>query len=127
MNEYLHFKRLKIPIYGGLICIIISNSIEKVKKYLPEYEYGWDFASTWPYFYKGCKSKFIVLNFDNNNKYDKITHGVISHECLHAVHFIADEKGIVADFNNDEAIAYLLKWCVDEVTKFCKAKGFNIN
>lgn len=39
---------------------------------------------------------------------EKVMLSTLAHECLHATSFILDHAGVVADFRNDEAQAYLL-------------------
>jgi len=42
--------------------------------------------------------------------------GIVSHECLHAVHHILRRKGVgPMDDNTEEAYAYLLMWFVREI------------
>jgi hypothetical protein len=72
------------------------------------------------------------MAFVDNNNYiiafsKKTSYGVIAHESLHAVSYIFDFHGIVMDCKNDEPIAYLLEWVVEECHKFIKVKNFTIS
>lgn len=61
----------------------------------------------------GCDGKTFRLNMDDNvvlciwtaRKGDI---GVIAHEALHACNITLSMRGVVADFDNDEAQAYLM-------------------
>jgi hypothetical protein len=46
---------------------------------------------------------------------EKITRGVLAHECLHIANHICEMKFIKADVTNDEHVAYLLEWAFDEL------------
>lgn len=48
---------------------------------------------------------------------EKITPGVIAHECLHVVNYILGDSGVEVSVTNDEAQAYLLTWLVNKVHK----------
>lgn len=63
----------------------------------------------------------IVLNFDN--KHREMTHGVIAHEALHIVQYIAEERGF--DLTG-EAATYLLEWVTDRVHEALKAEDLQI-
>ena len=47
---------------------------------------------------------------------EKITRGVLAHECLHIANHICEMKFIRADVTNDEHVAYLLEWAFDELS-----------
>lgn len=116
MEKYLNIKSIHIPLYGSNFVIISSNSSKKIGKIVKGYEREDPYATTVEGNYDGRRAVFVILNFDN--KYTKINHGVIAHECLHATHMIAEDKGITPDFENDEPLAYLLMWMVNEVHQF---------
>ena len=52
--------------------------------------------------------------------------GGIAHEVFHFVNRFAEYKGIGLDYRNDESLAYLLGYIVDESVKFIRKKGFSI-
>ena len=123
MQEYLHLKTVKVPLYNGNLLVILTNSTKKLESIL---NHGKEelFAHSYFHGYRKRQSFTVVLNFDN--KHSKLTHGVISHEALHISNFIFSERGIIPDFDNDEAQAYLLGWVVDEIYKFMKKHNFEI-
>lgn len=49
---------------------------------------------------------YIVLSLDN------YTYGTLTHECIHCVGRIFRDRGILADFENDEAFSYYVGWLV---------------
>lgn len=114
--KYLKIKSIHIPLYGSNFVIISSNSSKKISKIVEGYKRKDPYATTAEGNYDGKRAVFVILNFDN--KYAKIDYGVIAHECLHATHMIAEDKGIIPDFQNDEPLAYLLMWMVNEVHQF---------
>lgn len=59
---------------------------------------------------------FIILN--TNNSYKKMDFGTIAHECLHAMHFCFDHRGIELDVKNPEFQTYYLGWLVNHVVDF---------
>lgn len=122
--KYTHKKVIDIPIYEGKFVIILSNDPNGIKKILPSYDRENIYAHTWYTKYKKHQGYFVVLNFDN--KYNKITHGTIAHEAQHCVNILADIRGFIPDFENDEPTTYLLGWFVDEIYKFVKEKGFKV-
>jgi len=113
-----------IPIYDINLQIVITNDIDKFSKIIPENNKEDIYATTWGHNYKNKSFITVVLNFDN--KYMKVTHGVIAHESNHVVSMICDRLGISIDPNNDEATSYLLDYIVDKIHKFINKKGFKI-
>lgn len=120
--KYLHLKELEVPLYRGKLVIILTNDKEKLQKYIPDFEDKEPYAHTWLINWKGKQGFVIVLNFDNS--YRKIHNGTITHEAIHATHFIAQERGLEADFQNDEPITYLAEFITDEVYKLMKKHKF---
>ena len=107
-------KTIKIPIYFGTLVIYKGNNWRKIEK-------KYNLKST-----KGCLGFAFSLDEKNKpsqfivcvpKKYDA---GVVAHEALHLTNFILKERGINADYDNDEAQAYLIGWIVTEIYKFLK-------
>lgn len=123
-KKYTYIKEHEIPLYRGVLVIIISNDHESIRASVKS------FKSTEPYAHThldnwGDKQGFITI-FNFNNPYRKITHGVIAHEALHVSNFLASERGIKASNNNDEPMAYLTEWVVDRIYEFINKQGFII-
>lgn len=123
MKEYIYLKEQLIPFYSGYFVIILTNSISKLEKYIPNVKkknsevYAHSFYES----YKGHQGFILVLNFDNDVK---IKHGTITHEAYHIANFIGSERGFIADFDNDEPLAYLAGWITDECYKFINVNKF---
>jgi len=114
-------KEIKIPIYTGTLVLINTDSVKKLQKIIKNWGNDKDIYATSTYFdLKGKHGYGIVLNF--NNKTD-LTHGTIAHECYHICSIIMDIHGIKPDFNNDEPMAYLVDWLVDQCYIFFKENG----
>lgn len=121
-SKYLYKKEIEIPLYRGILIIILTNDKEKILKYLPDFKEERVYAHCWLKEWHNKQGYVIVLNFDND--FRKINNGTISHEALHACHFIADYVGIRPDFDNDEVLAYLIDWITDEIYKMLKKYNF---
>lgn len=121
MKDYLYLKSLQVPIYRGKLIILISNSLEKINKYLPDFDVTEIYAHATLGDYLSEHGYFIILNFNNKNR--KITDGVITHEAFHISNYLLLDRGVKADFINDEAQAYLMEWITDQIYKFINKKG----
>lgn len=116
-KKYFYKKEIEIPLYHGTLVIILTNSRKKIKKYCPYFNKNHS-AITW---LNGKLKTFVAFNFD-----EFITNGVLHHEITHATNFILSERGVVADFDNDEAQAYLANWVADKIYKFARKKKMKI-
>jgi hypothetical protein len=121
MEKYFNKKETEFPIYKGRFVIILTNDDEKILKHLPEHE-GQDlYAHTYFTTYKGEDALIVLLNPDN--PFDKITAGVVAHEATHVATALMTLRGINFDAKNDEPMAYLVEWVVDEIINFMLLKG----
>lgn len=118
----------EIPIYRGKLVVLISDKLHEVKKYLPNFKESFPEGNVKTIYahsivdnFRDREGYYIVLNF--KNKYRKIKHGTITHECVHIANMLLSGRGVVADFNNDEAHAYLSEWICDRVYKVFKRNG----
>ena len=109
-----------IPIYGGTLVVILESIAKNVKKYIKNFNKTEVGAHTWHREWKGKEGLVIILNPK------KLTHGSVAHEALHAADFLADDRGFVPDFNNDEPVAYLIAWIVDEVYHALEKKNIKL-
>lgn len=123
-DSYFHIMERNIPIYFGKLVVIISNDKDKVKKFVPVFEESEIYGHAIFGPYKGKQGFFVLFNF--HSLCGKITHGVIAYEALHVVHFLAEERGFKSDFNNDEAIAYLVGWVTNRIYAFIRKNGFEV-
>lgn len=123
MKKYLKYhyvKEIEFPLYRGVLVVMLSNDLDLVRKDIEEFKlediYGHTINVNW----KGNNGFVVLLNLDND--YRKTHHGTIAHEAIHATNMLLDSRGVLADFNNDEAQAYLLEWVVDEIYRFISEK-----
>lgn len=121
-SAYLHKKEFEIPLYRGKFVVILTNDVSFLQKYIPQFEHKEVYAHSWLINWKGKQGFVMILNFDSNTR--KIYHGVITHEALHVVHFIAQCRGMVPDFENDEHLSYLSEWVSDKVYSFARQHNF---
>tara|TARA_B100000287_G_scaffold201972_1_gene190718 strand:+ start:825 stop:1214 length:390 start_codon:yes stop_codon:yes gene_type:complete len=106
----------KMPLYEGIIVVTeivdhLENSptINKFDvKHELEHENGWDFVSGTVIVTSDNKTHIIFRRSD-------MRPGVVVHECFHALTRICKDLGIKYDPDNDEPMAYMLTWLVDEV------------
>jgi len=112
-NNYFHMNVEQVPIYGGMLVIMITNDMKRIKKYLPEFNPDELFAHAAFDNFRGMQGFYVILNPLNPN--ETISPGVVAHEATHITSYIAGARGFVADFDNDEPIAYLVGWVADRV------------
>lgn len=124
MEKYFYKKRLNVPLYGGYLNIIFSNDEKRIKNLFPEFYEEDDFAFAYFDDLKYKDEFFLVLNFNHFER--KVYPSVVAHESLHCTNNILSDRGIMADFTNDEMITYLMDFIIDEVYKFAKKKNFKI-
>lgn len=120
----LYTKKIEIPIYNQELCLAFSPKPEAehfIKKY-PELTnvfhnddiiYGCAIKG-----YKKDRKRFYILLAES--PIDKITPGIISHECFHMSSLILRDTGYIQDYQNEEPQAYLLQHITEEVFKFLR-------
>lgn len=114
-----------IPIYSGKLIFIDTENTEKFRKLIPLFLEGEDvYAHAVRGDYKGTKSYFIVINSKNGTK---LTHNTISHEAFHITSFVMNDAGVVGDYDNDEASAYLIGYIVQQFYNWCKKEKIEIH
>lgn len=125
MKKHLHKVEFKIPLYEGMFVVILTNDKERLRGHIPEFNdeiiFGHTFYTNWD----GYGGYVVVLNFDSGFK--KMSHGVISHEALHACLMIAEDRGFVPDFENSEPLAYLIGWITDQIYSVIEKHGFKVS
>jgi hypothetical protein len=124
MEKHFYKKEVHIPLYRGTLLIFLTNDSSELQKHIPDFKDEEPYGHTLAVNYNGRAAYAVIFNFLYS--YRKITHGTITHESIHAANFIASDRGIVADFNNDEPIAYLADWITDEIYKFIEESDFDV-
>jgi hypothetical protein len=73
--------------------------------------------------FKNC----VVVAFNIDCEVNKVTHGVIAHEVMHAVHEILTTIGMKLSNDSEEAYAYLTGWLIDKVYKVVSENNIKIH
>lgn len=122
-EKYFHKKIIEVPLYKGKLVIVITNDSDKLNKIVSDHDVDSEiYAHSFYGGLNGHQAFVMALNF--NHSFSKITHGTITHEAIHIAHYIADYRGFIADFENDEPITYLAGWIANEVYKFIDKHNF---
>ena len=128
MKNYFLQKLSNVPIYKGKLLIIFSNDIHRANKRLNKF-FSEDeeeiFAHAGRSGLNGYKTYVVIINF--HSRLGEITHGIITHESIHAANFILDDCDVVPDYDNDEPLTYLAEWITDKIYDFIKQAGFKVN
>lgn len=114
MDDYIHKKVIRVPIYGGKFIIIFSDSVELTKKAFPDFDKTHTNAWTYKSFYRNYRAVYIIIDI----KHPCFTFGVFAHEAFHMSNFIFNRLGIKLDYENDESMAYFIDWITVELHKF---------
>lgn len=99
-------KTVNVPIYKFGLNIILTDEINKVSHLI-------DDESVYAHAVLTSRTCHVILNTKEN-----ITFGIIAHEALHIANFIFEVIGVIPNFRDDEAQAYLLEWVVDKIIEF---------
>lgn len=108
----MKIKRAKVPLLNDLqLTVCYTEDFRDIeKKYNINLEYEPDTMSAFVFeLEEGCP--IVVINPKD------YTHGIIAHECKHAVNILFKECKIKLDVDNDEIECYFLTWVVDFVYK----------
>ncbi len=105
-------KKISIPLYFHKLRIIQSDDFEEVHK-----RYGLrgeiDYAGV-----TIDGGHEIIVAFNN-----EVTASIIAHEALHVCSIVFKNIRCDYDRDNDEPIAYLLGWVVEQIHKIIKVNG----
>ncbi len=115
MNHFV--KKIYIPIYQKHLTIVLSEDVDKCNKL--GYNGSDYIQSNWAHVLTDCYPIVLVLNFWD--KTDKITHGLIAHECTHVTDEIFKLIKQEREYHS-EPYCYLLQYIIDEVYKFMNDK-----
>lgn len=118
-------KSVKIPIYRGYLVLVLSDNIDNVKDKIYDFDSHEVYAHSILSNYKGMEGYYMILNPSDIKA--KSIHGLIAHEAVHIANMLAESRGFIADLSNDEPIAYLVEWIVNNVIEMIKKLNININ
>jgi hypothetical protein len=111
----------RLPIYNSyLFQIIVSDETEKINKHIGQkYDYYYGVCiKTKHNLKKDTFDKGITIVLNPNCYSNKITAGIIAHECIHVKNMIFKSIGYKPKRDNDEAEAYFVDYLVNKVTNF---------
>ena len=113
-------KKVKIPIYGGNLFIMITEDYQKDKD---EIHADWrptkeDFLG----YTAALDNRYFIIINKGYKSNDITIASTIAHEALHIANFICKRVGIKLDYENDEPHAYLISWVTEQVYKHYKTK-----
>jgi hypothetical protein len=109
-------KYIEIPLYRGILSLIISDNIKEIQTIIPEFDSEEIYAHAYYHKYKEKQCFSVIININNAGK--KIKYGTIAHESVHICNMIFELRDIKIEFENDEPQAYLVEWVVDTVMKW---------
>ena len=118
----MRIKKLKIPIYDYLLTLIESSDPVKMEKYFRNMEYEFSRHELYAHaiehirLEKGERWLCVYLVFNRKNKWKKMSHSTIAHECKHIADFIFEQIGVHRF--NDEPHNYLVHYLVKTVNDF---------
>lgn len=101
-----------IPIIRCVIKIVIFDRSHEFTKKFDNNRFLNDIRDCHGYTFELDDVIYIALRND-----EKITHGIVAHECKHAVNIAMIQIGQKLDVDNDEFECYLLSYIVDKVYK----------
>ena len=117
-NSTYRSKAFEVPLYGSKFVVSVAPNInilkEKVSTDIDIGDSKLHGACTLGS-YKGYAAQMVSFNLFRDDS--PITHGDISHECLHATNNISKWVNLPKDQSEDEPTAYLIKWMVNTVYK----------
>ena len=106
-------KKVRIPLYGGSLFVMIAYDYEKEKNELHK-DWQPDRSDFMGYSEGNGNTYVVILNKKYiRNEIDLVS--TIAHEADHIVSFIFKRNGIKLDLDNDEPHAYLLDYIVGQI------------
>jgi hypothetical protein len=111
-------KRIVIPIYERKLILMFSEDTEKLRSLDLLKEHDEIFAHT----VVQQEPLLLIINFWNTQK---ISHGIIAHECMHITEGVFEIIGQPLTYH-DEPRHYLLSWITNEVYKFIDKCGIKV-
>ncbi len=102
-------KKIKIPIYGGILIIILDKDLSYVeKKYKTRSLINYGAVTIQD------ENKFgnYIVAFECKDR------SLIAHEIVHIINYIFIDNCVELDRQNDETQAYLTGWLFNKIEKF---------
>lgn len=114
---------IEIEVFKAVVNVLIDKTVWKALKSVDCVEDDKEYYDGANAMHINTKSGYSILAF----KSKEITHGIIAHECMHAVFSIMDRKGISYCIQSEEAFTYVLGYLVDKVTGVFRDNGIEIS
>ena len=109
----MKIKKINIPIYMGMLTIIIDKDLSYVeKKYKTRSLKGYGAVTLKE---KKKYREYVVA-------FEYVSGSIIAHEIVHIINYIYLDCGIKLDAKNDENQAYLTGWLFEEIEKVLNQK-----
>jgi hypothetical protein len=110
-------KTIKIPAMRAAIDLVFGE-YEECKTHLPKdiFNSQDNYLARTAFFKRPSRKDKLHFHVVIHSKSAAIS--VIAHEAVHAASFIFDAMGVIADFNNDENVAYLVQYICEEAEDF---------
>lgn len=105
-------KKIKIPIYFGVLIIAVSNDFCEAERMLgiktesPRTGFDAYALNTSP---PDGLSRYVVMIKPS------ATPNIVAHEAFHIVNMIFKDRGVMYGLDNDEHAAYFLSWVVEQI------------
>jgi len=110
----MFLQKFKIPIYDKSFYLLVTSSIDDVKKEIKGYEYDDFYGECITIKEKKNTKTYIIL------REDACKSEIVAHECIHLTYGVLDEVGIPYDYINQENFAYLFEYIFKEVCDILK-------
>jgi hypothetical protein len=118
-------KVITIPIYNRKLYLYLGPTVSELLKQVEE-DYGIE--------YTGHNDFLVAFTDSLRHKVKGVTHEImgipfdalqsdIAHECIHTAYRLLDEAGVETSASNNEPLAYLVSFLMEEVDKQLKKYG----
>lgn len=106
-------KKIKVPLYFQNLTIIQTDDFESIEK---------------QYNLKGNYPEYDAITFNTSDSIvvvfnSKVTPSIIAHEFVHVCSYVFTGICAKIDLDNDECLAYLLGWVVEQIHKNIKVSS----
>ena len=119
-------KKIKIPIYDYRLTLIEADNSREMEEYFHKTKLKFVQSELYAHaidhlrIENGERWLYVYLVFNRKNKWMKMSHSAIAHECNHITNYIYDNIG--AEHYADEPHCYLLQWLVKTTNEFLGIK-----
>lgn len=114
-EDHIIIDEIEVPLYKGTLVVVCCNNSAVVKNRFPDLDIDAEiFAHTYTGGnWNGKNARIVLLN--PLSQVANLNSGVIAHEAYHVVSGIMSHVGVYPSFDNDEPMAYLIEWVVNNI------------